>query len=297
MPRRAAVGSGVNAIERARDAGTGFAFAGTTRRRLLRFAVVFAAVATAAPAFAEGTDTGLNIGKLGVELGALAVIVLVVESALATIFQWRLYRMLFNNRALKTVVMVAVGLIIVLGFNYDIFGRLMAELSPGGTTPDSSAKAVSVVLSALIIAGGSAGVNTLLQRLGFRNPVQAEPARPVLNENQAWVSIRVNRKEAVGPVQIAVREAADDPQASALAGTVRERGFWETVKEAFTADAMRFPNYGGRTVTVGKTYEIVAMARRPLAPVNGAPQDEAFSIPVYKGSFASRAIVDFNVDV
>ena len=296
MPTRAAIGNGVNAIERVRGAETGFALAGMARHRLLRFALVFAAVVTAAPAFAEGTDTKLDIGKLAVELGALAVIVLVVESALATIFQWRLYRMLFNNRAVKTVVMVAVGLIVVLCFNYDIFGRLMVELSPG-TAPDPSAKAVSVVLSALIIAGGSAGVNTLLQRLGIRNPVQAEPAAPALNETQAWLSVRVNRKNAVGPVQIAVRELADDPQASALAGTVRERGFWETVKEAFTADAMRFPNYGGRTVTVGKTYEIVAMARRPLAPVNGAPQDEAFSIPVYKGSFASRAIVDFSVDV
>src|SRR6188768_4014024 len=52
---------------------------------------------------------------------ALAVIALVIESALATIFQWRVYRMVFNNRSTKTLVMIAVALIVVMAFGYDIF--------------------------------------------------------------------------------------------------------------------------------------------------------------------------------
>ena len=263
--------------------------------RVFGFALAFAA--TAGPAFAEDAAVP-NVGQLGTELAALAVIVLVVESALATIFQWRLYRMLFNNRAVKTLVMVAVGLTVVLGFHYDIFARLVALATSGSTAATWSGK-VSTGLSALIIAGGSAGVNTLLQRLGIRSPVQAEPERPVLNKDQAWISIRVTRNTAVGPVQIAVRELADDakaPATPALAGTLVERTFWETVREAFMADAMRFPSYGGRTVTSGKTYEILAVGTR-LVPVNGVNQKEDFSVPVYTGSFASQAIVDFSVTV
>ncbi|MGX5845480.1 hypothetical protein ACWGTO_00220 [Mesorhizobium sp. PL10] len=263
--------------------------------RIFGFALAFAA--TVGPAFAEDAAVP-NVGQLGTELAALAVIVLVVESALTTIFQWRLYRMLFNNRAVKTLVMVAVGLTVVLGFHYDIFARLVA-LVTSGTTPATWSGKVSTGLSALIIAGGSAGVNTLLQRLGIRSPVQAEPERPVLNKDQAWISIRVTRNTAVGPVQIAVRELADDakaPATPALAGTLVERTFWETVREAFMADAMRFPSYGGRTVTSGKTYEILAVGMR-LVPVNGVSQKEDFSVPVYTGSFASQAIVDFSVTV
>ena len=262
--------------------------------RIFCLALAFAAVA--GPAFAEDTNAVVpNVGQLGTELVALAVIVLVVESALATIFQWRLYRMLFNNRAVKTLVMVAVGLTIVLGFHYDIFARLVALVTPA-STPVTWGGKISTGLSALIIAGGSAGVNTLLQRLGIRSPIQAEPERPVLNKDQAWISVRVKRNTAVGPVQIAVRELADDAKAPALAGTLAERTFWETVREAFMADAMRFPTYGGRTVTSGKTYEILAVGKR-LVPVNGVNQSEDFSMPVYTGSFASQAIVDFSVTV
>ncbi len=262
--------------------------------RIFCFAFAFAVLG--GPAFAEETVAAVpNVGQLGIELVALAVIVLVVESALATIFQWRLYRMLFNNRAVKTLVMVAVGLTIVLGFQYDIFARLVALVTPGNTPAAWSGK-ISTGLSALIIAGGSAGVNTLLQRLGIRSPIQAEPERPVLNKDQAWISVRVKRNTAVGPVQIAVRELADDAKAPALAGTLAERTFWETVREAFMADAMRFPSYGGRTVTSGKTYEILAVGKR-LVPVNGVNQSEDFSVPVYAGSFASQAIVDFSVTV
>ncbi|MBA1144517.1 hypothetical protein [Mesorhizobium neociceri] len=266
--------------------------------RIFCFALAFAVVT--GPAFAEDAAVAVpNVGQLGTELAALAVIVLVVESALATIFQWRLYRMLFNNRAVKTLVMVAVGLTVVLGFNYDVFALLIAQVTPSGTQATSWSPKISTVLSALIIAGGSAGVNTLLQRLGIRSPIQAEPERPVLNKDQAWISIRVTRNTAVGPVQIAVRELADDakaPATPALAGTLVERTFWETVREAFMADAMRFPSYGGRTVTSGKTYEILAVGTR-LVPVNGVSQKEDFSVPVYTGSFASQAIVDFSVTV
>src|SRR5262249_43470423 len=114
--------------------------------------------------------------------------------------------------------------------------------------------------------------------------------------DEAWISVKVRRDAAVGTVQVFVREMPDDPQAPQLAGTILERSFAERLKEAFFADAMRFPSYGGRTVKVGKTYEIVVGAVRNISR-NGAIEQEPVLKTVYKGNFASRAIVDFGVSL
>jgi len=232
---------------------------------------------------------------LGKILAALAVVVVIVESALTTIFQWRVYRMVFNNRSMKTVVMIIVSLTVVLSFNYDVFAMVMAEAVPD-TTADRWSGVISTILSALIIAGGSSGVNTLLQRLGIRNPVAAAPEKPALREDEAWISVKANRVSAVGPIQIGIRELDDDLDTPPLAGTVGERPIGERLKEAFTADAMRFPNYGGRTVKPNKLYEIEVIGVRERQGADGT-EKESFSKLVYKGGVAPRAIVAFTVDV
>ena len=259
------------------------------RRALILFSAVIGGFGTV-PAYAQNAVAVPNIGQLSIELVALAVVVLVIESALTTIFQWRVYRMLFNNRSMKTVVMVAVGLIVVLGFQYDIFAKIIALAIPG-TSPETWSGKVSIALSALIIAGGSAGVNTIFQRIGIRSPLADEPQRPMLNDDQAWFSLRVRRSARLGPVKISIRELPEDPQTPLLAGTVEDRNFIDRLKEAFFANSMRFPAYGGRTVKVGKTYEIAASGTR-IGPDN-APED--FSEIVYRGGFAPRAIVDFTI--
>ena len=263
------------------------------RARILRFGSVVAAVlAGTIPALAGDPSPGIpNVEALGKELVALAVIVLVVESALATIFQWRLYRMLFNSRAVKTIVMIVVGGLIVKAFNYDVFTRIVKFVDPQLNIADWGSF-VSLPLSALIIAGGSAGVNAIFQRLGIRNPVQPETERPLLNGDQAWISVRVLGLGILGPVQVSVLEVADDLNTPALAGTVAQLSFVERFKAAFSVDAMRFPNYGGRTITAGKTYRIVVIGRSRNA---AGMQD--FSREVYYGRFASRAVVDLQVTI
>jgi hypothetical protein len=248
------------------------------------------------PALAASGDgtSGLDLVGLGKELAALAVIVLVLESALATIFQWRLYRMLFNNRAVKTIVMIAAGLLIVFGFNYDVFNGLLTIIN---VTPAPAAWSswISMPLSALIIAGGSAGVNTLFQRLGIRNPVQPEEQRPLLAGDQAWISVRVQLAGGMtimGPVQISVAEVANNPDSYVLAGTLVQQGFWQRFKAAFTADPMRFPNYGGRLVKTDTTYRIFASGQ-----YRNANNLVGFNKEVYSGRFASRAIVDLEVAI
>ncbi len=235
--------------------------------------------------------------KLFTEIIALLVVTTVLESALATIFQWRVYQMLFNARAVKSIVMVVVGWGVVTLFDYDIFARILslAGVGPAETDPKvlsvRKSDAFSIAMSALVLAGGSAGINTLLKRLGFRSPIQDEAA-PVLKEDEAWISVTVLRKRAVGSVQIHLDEIAAAPEdAPALLGVVDDRWAITKVLEMIFAVPGRVPSYGGRKVKVGQAYRIVATGFRK--PEGAAPgESERFREEIYAGRFASRAVID-----
>ena len=112
-------------------------------------------------AVAQGAlDAPPKSGEMLTVLLGLFVVATVLESALATLFQWRPFRELFNGKAVKTVIMTAAGLIVVVGFDYDVFATLMGKAGAVGESGPAS-----VGLSALILAGGSAAVNKLFQNL------------------------------------------------------------------------------------------------------------------------------------
>lgn len=56
------------------------------------------------------------------------VVATLMESALTTLFQWRLYLEFFNGRAVKTLIMIAVGYAVVSQFSYDIFDNVHERL-------------------------------------------------------------------------------------------------------------------------------------------------------------------------
>lgn len=263
-----------------------------SKTRLLAFATVVAALA-ASPVLGAPTDTpptdGL-FGKLLIELTGLFVVATVIESALALLFQWRLYREFFNGRAVKTVVMVAVGYAVVLQFNYDVFQRIMLLITGSGGD-----KLLSTFLSACILAGGSAAVFELFKALGLRPPVDPAQEKPKPPSDRAWVSVKLIRKEAVGDIKIHIvkinpADAVLDTLPSELAGVVAEKkGILSRLKNVFLADPLRLPSYGGLTVEAGTVYRIFAEA---------IPNTDQTALPapvirdIYRGRFAGRAIVD-----
>lgn len=239
--------------------------------------------------------------KLSGVLLQLLAVVLVVESALAALFQWRVYRMAFNARALKTPIMFAVGLLIVLLAGYDPMDQVLRAVTGTATTSGWGRITLTSGLSAMIIAGGSAGIFALLKRLGLRAPENAaeQEMQSKLGSDQAWLSIRAIGAPDGEPIQIGIQElTAPDTEQKAyffdhaeqppLAGTIDSRGWWERATSSFTADAQRFPSYGGRKVTAGKHYRITATWQ------NG---DGMVSVGVFRGQFASRAVIDLTVDV
>lgn len=230
----------------------------------------------------------VDTAELAKQLAGLFVVATVLESALTTLFNWRVYREFFNGRAFKTLIMVAAGYAVVELFRYDVVSTIISNAGGMG----SEAPALSKFLSALVLAGGSAAVNQLFRALGLRPPVEEDEPRKLPPEKKAWVSVRIIRDKAVGDVRIGWDVIANPSDAQktipATAGIVAQhRGFWGRLWRLFFADPTRFPSYGGRTVdTDGKIYRIVATARLQDSET---PREHE----IYVGPFADRAIVDF----
>jgi hypothetical protein len=251
------------------------------------------------PAHAGGADpavagaAGLGdvlTGELTKQLIGLFVVATLLESALTTLFTWRVYREFFNGRAVKTLVMVGMGYAIVRTFHYDVMASIITNAGGKG----NEGQGLSQFLSALVLAGGSAAVNQLFTALGLRPPVSREtsPSQRLPPPKQAWVSVRIIRDKAVGEVEIGwsvVQNPTDEQKnAPAMAGVVGQtRGFRAHLRALFFADPLRWPSYGGHTVNADDTvYRIVATARL-------RDENAPVTRDIHVGRFAERAIVDF----
>lgn len=256
--------------------------------------VVAASVGSLAADKAMAAETATKMSdvlatQLATELVAVFVVATLMESALSTFFNWRLYREFFNGRAVKTLVMIAFGYAVVKAFNYDVFHRIVGFA--GGVGEKGL---LSEFLSALVLAGGSAAIYELFKKLGFRPPVELVETQPTPSENHAWVSVKVLRRKALGAIRIHIDEidapTTQDHASAPIAGVVGEKSLGERLRGLFFADAMRFPHYGGRTVDAGKFYRITATGR--LRGGSGGAPDSPFEEEIFRGRFADRAIID-----
>lgn len=102
-------------------------------------------------------------------LGAFLVIAVALESAMATIFNWRFFRERFDGKGVKTPIMILVGWLIANQLDLDIFRELVQAL--GQTNADPGL--ISEILTALLLAGGSSGFNQVFKKLGVRAPTLA----------------------------------------------------------------------------------------------------------------------------
>ncbi len=187
----------------------------------------------------------------------LFVLAVLIESALAVIFNWRLYLALFYSRGVKTLVMIAVSALVVWSFNLDIVYTL---LDVYGFPSESGT--LSRLLTALILAGGSSGVYRVLVALGYREAKAPEEVRPTPKKAKAWISVRVTRKAAVGPIYVRIRDdgAITSTSPANLACVIAPEGFWRTVWSVFFLSHDRFPQAGGYELDIGRQYTLEVAA-------------------------------------
>jgi hypothetical protein len=176
-------------------------------------------------------------------LFVLFIIAILLESGLAILFNWRPFLVLFDARGMRTVVSVLFAYFFVHQFDLDIVTRLINVYSETNYPVSFAGKA----LTALILAGGSSGVNNILVAFGFRSVKTAEQVTPKPPKTEGWISVTLTRQDAIGPVAVLVGGPAKPPVAGTIAGTSKRSAF----ARFFLRDPMRFPTSGGYAVPAG----------------------------------------------
>ena len=135
-------------------------------------------------------------------LFVLFVLALLLESGLAVLFRWRPFLMYFDGRGVKTVVSVGFALLFVWSFDMDIVTDLVNAYSQRATPFQRGIE--GFLITALIVAGGSAAVNNILVALGFRSVVTHADIAPQPPRTEGWISVTLLRKAVVGPVDVLI---------------------------------------------------------------------------------------------
>lgn len=268
-----------------------------------RFPILAAAVAaclpSAGPAVAAETDSSLpRAADILAELMVVFLIAALLEQAFAAIFDWRLYREFFNAKAVKTLVMILASAALVAFSGYDPAARILAiATTPAGQPLDPRQwhDGLTVALSALVLAGGSSDVYNLLVTPGLRSARdQAAPPKP--RQGEAWFSVRI--LDDAGPAGERYRVRAtkkSDATGEPVLAALGRRSVAERLRDVFGADRMRFPSSGGYSVQPAVIYFIAVDVVRLSPPADGGETIVTRRIWEWQGSFADRAIVDFEV--
>jgi hypothetical protein len=176
-------------------------------------------------------------------LFVLFILAVILESGLAVIFNWKLFTTTFDTRATQPIIAVVVACIFVFSYRLDITTTLV-DLYTGANYPRSVG---GQLLTALVIAGGSSGVNKLLQALGFRSVQQAPPPVAKPPQTLAWLAVALKRSRAVGTVNVLAGPTGN----LSLVGTIAGPGLSNRVLRFFLRDSARFPPSGGHTLVPG----------------------------------------------
>jgi hypothetical protein len=249
--------------------------------------------ASAWAAEAPATDVALGndaiYQKSLAALTILFVVAVLLESAFAVIFNWRVFLAYFSTRGIKTIIMIVASLIVVSTFDLDVVASLVATYTtPAGQTPVVDSRPVSMFITALILAGGSAGVYNIMYALGYRNDRREQEMEKTPTTGKAWVAVRVVNKAGARDIFVRIKRgnAAGGGSPAPIAGTVG--GQRQSLKELLFRNPDRFPQNGGYTVDSGFEYTISVTAVGPDGDL--VAMGETFV-------FADRAIVDFTAEL
>lgn len=204
-------------------------------------------VTVSAASAAKGADlTAANLYEPSFKaLFILFVLAVLLENALALLFRWQPFLATFNSRNLTPVIAFVVSFIFVATFGLDV----VTSLTNIYTQASHPSELPGRLVTAMIVAGGSAGVNRILQTFGFRAiGTPEQQVRSTLREDQGWISVRLVRERSQGVVEVLL-----DNQAIGQVGTGTEV---TGPLRHFLRNPVRFPQSGGYVVEAGKAHKI-----------------------------------------
>lgn len=228
------------------------------------------------------------LGKAFTILMKAFVLALLLEQALALLFNWRLVQEFIIGKAWRTPIMFGASLALAFQMDFDLVTQLSNAYGPARAY---AGDALTWGLTAAILAGGSVGVNRLLTGLGFRTQVRPDlVVQPDLN--QAWMAIWCNRN---ANIMVCIAEAdpppADVPTLAALLGN---RSIFKRLRDLFFPNSQRFPKSGGYLVRSKTAYRIyVILPDAQIVDAKGILRNTIADVPCLQ--FASRAVVDLYI--
>ena len=226
------------------------------------------------------------------------VLAVVLESAFALLFNWRLFLEFFVGKAWRTPIMFLGALVVVRAFDLDLMAQLFQVYNPVANAPDRATWFTSVI-TAMVLAGGSVGVNRVLVALGFRSQLRPEAVEPELEPTEAYVAIRVAgaSTKSIYQVNMDVLDSipADAPTTLGFVGgpaDLRAR-----FVELLFPVRNRIPRSGGLRVSIKKAYRISVtdLGDGTHYDTLGRPIDDPKKSQVF--AFAPKAIVDFTIPI
>lgn len=199
------------------------------------------------------TLTGELYEKSFKALFILFVLAVLVENGLDLLFRWRPFVSYFETRSVNPLVSFLLSFAFVSLFHLDIATGLLNVYSEARLEPGLP----GMVLTAMIIAGGSAGVNRIFRALGFR-PLTSEAELAMAEkppQGRAWISVKLDAlSKATGTLSVQVGPVATP----AIAGTIEAgRGPVNRLVSFFVRDRHRFPQSGGYAILPNTECKII----------------------------------------
>lgn len=227
-------------------------------------------------------------------LVAALVIAVLLESAFELLFNWRLFQAYFVGKAWRTPIMFLISYLVAHNLKFDVLGPLFDTYS-GLAKGTTQGKPLTTVLTAMILAGGSVGVNRIMTRLGIRSPFpKSEEERPTLNVTEAYVSVTVSAKGDNLAYAVNMSEEALDLTVPALLGVIGP--VRSGVRQSLLFPSRwRIPRSGGIRVSVDKTYRFSVTDLRTNTLYDMAGNKLLSPTDAPRIRFAPRAFVDLVV--
>lgn len=232
-----------------------------------------------------------DVGKMATLLAGVFALAAVIEAALGVVFGWPVFLDWINRRNSKMPIALLVSGVVAWGFDLRLIHKLAAAFGAG--SGQNLPLWFDALLSALILAGGAAGVRNLMVSLGLATPAAELDRPPRPPSNKAWLSVRDGREQTERSSALMIWLRAKDAAGQAvtpprLIGRMEAQNRARTrLNVLFLTDRSRFPMVAGYAVGVGMVYDIYVEDNNATPTAN----------PIWSGvAFGEGAIIDLVYD-
>lgn len=185
-------------------------------------------------------------------LVAALVLAVLLESAFELLFNWRLFQEFFVGKAWRTPIMFGIALLVLDHFGFDPLAQVFNAYRGG--VPQGKDNWLTASISAMILAGGSVGINRIMTSLGFRSPLpKIEQERTRLSDSEAYLSVTVHSDSNSDRFTVNVSEMPAVPGTPQVLGIIGSKSGGR-LRALFFPTSLRVPRSGGIRVAVEKTY-------------------------------------------